>query len=82
VTVRWTTRAEKDGDRIDRRTRERIVAALTRFDVARHGDVKKLQGVGGEYRLRVGDWRVRFALVEGGAVVVVLRVLPRGEAYR
>ncbi|MEJ7812313.1 MAG: hypothetical protein WKG32_18020 [Gemmatimonadaceae bacterium] len=32
-----------------------------------------------EYRLRIGDWRVRFALA--GAAMTVLRVVNRREAY-
>jgi mRNA-degrading endonuclease RelE of RelBE toxin-antitoxin system len=31
--------------------------------------------------LRVGDWRVRFQRDSSG-VIQVLRVLPRGRAYR
>ncbi len=34
-----------------------------------------------EWRLRVGDLRVRFAYVEEDDVILVLRVLPRGKAY-
>jgi mRNA-degrading endonuclease RelE of RelBE toxin-antitoxin system len=35
-----------------------------------------------EWRLRVGDWRVRMRFVAAHRTVVVLRVLPRGRAYR
>jgi mRNA-degrading endonuclease RelE of RelBE toxin-antitoxin system len=35
-----------------------------------------------EWRLRVGDWRVRFTFDDEQRVIVVLRVLPRGRAYR
>jgi mRNA interferase RelE/StbE len=35
-----------------------------------------------EWRLRVGDWRVRFDRDDEARVIVVLRVLPRGRAYR
>jgi len=43
--------------------------------------VKKLQGIDPpEYRLRVGDYRVRFEL--DGETVRILRVRNRREAYR
>jgi len=43
--------------------------------------VKKLQGINPpEYRLRAGDWRVRFQL--DAETVRVLRVRNRKEAYR
>ncbi len=35
-----------------------------------------------EWRLRVGDWRVRFTREQASRTVYVLRVLPRGRAYR
>jgi len=45
------------------------------------GDVKRLQGIDPpEFRLRVGDWRVRF--LSDGATLTVLRVRNRREAYR
>jgi mRNA interferase RelE/StbE len=44
------------------------------------GDVATLAGADDEWRLRVGDWRVRFTRDDHGTVQV-LRVLPRGRAY-
>jgi mRNA-degrading endonuclease RelE of RelBE toxin-antitoxin system len=32
--------------------------------------------------LRVGDWRVRFGYDFAERTILVLRVLPRGRAYR
>jgi mRNA-degrading endonuclease RelE of RelBE toxin-antitoxin system len=47
------------------------------------GDVVRLQAISPpEYRLRVGDWRVRFRPEMHERIVYVLRVLPRGKAYR
>lgn len=45
------------------------------------GDVVKLTGTDDEWRLRVGDWRVRFTRDDTGTIQVT-RVLPRGRAYR
>jgi mRNA-degrading endonuclease RelE of RelBE toxin-antitoxin system len=36
--------------------------------------------LGDEWRLRVGDWRVRLRLDFDARSVVVVRVLPRGRA--
>jgi mRNA-degrading endonuclease RelE of RelBE toxin-antitoxin system len=41
----------------------------------------RLQG-SDELRFRVGDWRVRLRLDTATRTIVVLRVLPRGRAYR
>lgn len=58
----------------------RLLDALERFVAApRSGDIRKLDSV--QWRLRVGDWRVRFSFDDENQVIVVLRVLPRGRAY-
>ncbi|MGI8856207.1 MAG: type II toxin-antitoxin system RelE family toxin [Thermomicrobiales bacterium] len=46
------------------------------------GDIRKLQGSANEWRLRVGDWRIRFAPDDSRHEIIILRVLPRGRAYR
>ncbi len=63
------------------RSRSVSSTPLETFASTGHGDVKKLKGSDREYRLRVGDWRVRFERLEAG-VYRVLRVLHRREAYR
>ncbi len=61
----------------------RIGQAVTRLAETGQGDVTKLAGSGGEYRLRVGDWRVRFAYDVDADVLVVTRILRRNEGtYR
>ena len=81
--VNWvlTARARRDLSRADRQVQRRIVASLDRLVADPQGsDVKKLTGRQEEWRLRVGDWRVRFT--READTIYVLRVLPRGRAYR
>jgi mRNA interferase RelE/StbE len=75
-------RARKDLRRIDPPTRKRILNAITRLAQGAEltGDVKRLRD-SHEYRLRVGDWRVRFERQDRLLVIVIVRVLPRGRAY-
>jgi mRNA interferase RelE/StbE len=82
LRIDWKPRAEKDRDRLDARMRARVLAAIERYAETGEGDVRALRGSRGELRLRVGDWRVRFALDFETATMVVLHVLPRGSAYR
>ncbi|MBI4545728.1 MAG: type II toxin-antitoxin system RelE/ParE family toxin [Gemmatimonadetes bacterium] len=78
----YTARARRDLKKLDVQTAARIVVALERFAATGHGDVKKLTDVHPpEYRLRVGDHRVRFQRDDTAELLIVLRVLPRGEAY-
>jgi mRNA interferase RelE/StbE len=82
IKVEWSPKAARDLDAIgDRKMRERVIATVYRFSESGHGDVKKLQGKVNEYRLRVGDWRVRFTYENKQQTILVLRVLPRGKAY-
>jgi mRNA interferase RelE/StbE len=81
--LEWKSRALKDAEKLDRKTRERVLAALERLAETGHGDITKLADVNPpEYRLRVGAYRVRYGLDPTARVLTVLRVLPRGEAYR
>jgi mRNA-degrading endonuclease RelE of RelBE toxin-antitoxin system len=61
-----TNRAERDLRQLTARDQQRVRLAidglLSRPPV---GDIRKLQGAD-EWRLRVGDLRVRFELAEGG----------------
>lgn len=78
----FSARAGRDFKRLDRPVKRRIIAAVDRLtDDPPAGDVVKLTNTE-EWRLRVGDWRVRFERYAQTGVVNVLRVLPRGRAYR
>ncbi len=82
-TVIITPTAEKDLRKIPHNEQERIRIAMRDFGSdPTQGDVRKLQGKPDEWRLRVGDWRIRFAFDGGTRSIVILRVLPRGRAYR
>jgi mRNA interferase RelE/StbE len=83
--VIWRRRARDDLAAItrqDQRTAQRIFAAVHQLAEHNIGDVKKLAGEAGEYRLRVGDWRVLFSFEDHGQTVLLLRILNRRDAYR
>lgn len=81
--VVWQARAEKDLGRLDPGVQRRVIAAVAAFAESERGDIVRLRDVHPpEYRLRVGDWRVRFAIDREARRLRVLRVLPRDRAYR
>jgi mRNA interferase RelE/StbE len=43
---------------------------------------KKLVGYENLYRLRVGDWRISYAVEQEQLIILVIEVAPRGSAYR
>ena len=66
---------------LDKGIARRVKQAVERFADTGAGNVKRLQGIDPpEYRLRVGDYRVRFHMDD--ETVQVLRVRNRREAYR
>lgn len=75
-------RARKDLRRLDPPMRDRVARAIKLLaqNAELTGDVKRLKG-SDEYRLRVGDYRVRFKRDGRQLVITVIRVLPRGRAY-
>jgi mRNA interferase RelE/StbE len=54
---------------------------LAQDPYASNPNVIKLQGRPG-YRLRVGDWRVIYELEDDRLLILVLKIAPRGGAYR
>lgn len=80
--VRWQPAARRDLSRLDAQVQERILEAVERFAATGQGDVIRLKDVRPpEWRLRVGDWRVRFSRQDSEHVLDILRVLPRDKAY-
>jgi mRNA interferase RelE/StbE len=79
--IEWAETALQDMAALDKGIAHRVKQAVERFARSGAGNIKKLQGIDPpEYRLRVGDYRVRFDL--NGETIRVLRVLNRREAYR
>ena len=79
--VSFAPRARRDLRTLDPQIRDRVLAAIDRL-LARDPslDVRRLTG-SAEHRIRVGDWRVRFTRDVEAQLIVVQRVLPRGQAY-
>jgi len=82
--VEVTRPAAREIRRLDRPVRDRILSALEGLaEDPPTGDVKRLSGITPpQWRLRVGDWRVRFSRDPETRTILILHVLPRGRAYR
>lgn len=79
--VALSTEAQADIGNLDRGVALRIVGAIHRFAATGAGNIKVLHGIHPpEFRLRVGDWRVRFHY--HGDWIDILRVRNRRDAYR
>ncbi len=58
--IEWLPPALRDARRLPELVRKRIGSAVERFAASGIGDVKLLEGSAGDYRLRVGDYRILF----------------------
>jgi len=79
--IEWSERARADIRHLDQKTAMRIFESLLRFAETSVGDVKKMKAEETEYRLRVGDYRVRFTEAPPGTLRIHA-VRHRREAYR
>ncbi len=80
-TVGLKPRASKDLQRIHKQDASRVADAMERLADNLFGDVKRLTNFTPEYRLRVGQYRVLFEVVNENEIVVY-RIVHRREAYR
>ena len=77
----WSEGAKANLRSIDQATALRILHALARVLSGGEGDVKRLRDIEPpEFRLRVGDYRVRFH--DFGDSIEIISVRHRREAYR
>jgi len=78
--------AEKQYLKLDRKTRTRIRSALYNLEQDKHPlfhkNIRPLTGrLKGDYRLRVGDWRLLFTPDREKKIIYIYAILPRGDAY-
>lgn len=76
--VEFTPRARRKFEKLTSPYQERIVAAIERLEVnPGPAGVQKLTGV--IYRLRAGDWRIIYAILDKQQRVVVVKIARRSE---
>jgi mRNA interferase RelE/StbE len=81
-TVLLSAPAQKTYDSLTPELRRRVREALLEFATLGRGDLKRLRGTRGRedlFRLRVGDYRVVFAV--SAREIRVTRIIHRGEGY-
>ena len=74
---------QKQLDALPDDARSRVVAKIfTLQENPRPCGSLKLKGYAGEYRVRVGDYRVRYEIRDAEAVIIVLHCGHRKDVYR
>lgn len=85
--VKLSAKAEKYYKKLDKKMRNRVRQALEELSTfenpIEHQDVKPLTGeLKGFYRLRIGDFRIVFALLCDIRIIAVVNFAPRGDVYK
>lgn len=74
---------QKQLDNLPNEMRDRVIEkVLLLSEDPRSSGVKKLKGFDNEYRIRVGDYRVRYEINDKDSVVVILSCRHRKDIYR
>jgi mRNA interferase RelE/StbE len=82
-TIRLTRPAQKTLDGLEGETFARIVRALRGLEAnPRPPGVVKMSGPDDHWRIRVGDWRIVYAIYDRELVVLVVKLGHRREIYR
>jgi mRNA interferase RelE/StbE len=82
---RWRERAVRQLRAIPQPTALTILQALTPLgDDPRRpdADIKKLAGYSDRYRLRIGDYRIIYEIIDAQLIILIVGVGHRREAYR
>jgi len=82
-TVVITRSPQKALDRLESDMYARITRKLEELeDNPRPMGVEKLSGREDLYRVRVGDWRIVYAIQDQKLIILVVKVAHRREVYR
>jgi mRNA interferase RelE/StbE len=65
---------------LDRTTLNRIARGIEAYALTCRGDIQRMRGTRGVFRLRVGDYRIIFELNDD--TLLIKRIAHRREVYR
>ena len=78
MNIIYAKRAIKAIETLDKLTKQRIKNGIEGIP---SGDIKRLQGYGKLYRLRIGIWRITFSYPDVD-IILIEDIVPRGGAYK
>lgn len=81
-SILFTKSAAKELEHVPTKDRRRIVSRIGSLaDEPRPMGVEKLSGAD-KYRIRQGDYRMLYEIVDAGVIVAVVRIGNRRDVYR
>jgi len=81
--IEWKRSAAKELEKLPRQMISKIVAAVDSLSLNPYPQgVRKLVSTENSYRIRVGDYRVLYNIVENKLIIEIIRVGHRKDVYR
>ncbi len=81
--IEFSSHAARDFRKLTRKDLERLAPKINALsDDPRPNGVEKIEGEENQYRIRVGGFRVIYAIFDNRLVVLVLRIGKRSDIYR
>lgn len=81
--IEWKRSAQRELRKLPRPTIKKVVVAVEKLAIEpRPRGVRKLVGSDFTYRLRIGDYRVVYDVLDKKLVVEIIRVRHRKDAYK
>lgn len=77
--IKFTKRAKKFIEKQPKNHRERIYKAIYKLP---KDDVKKIKGITNLYRLRVGDYRIIYDIIDDELYIEIINADNRGDIYK
>ena len=78
MRIQFSKQAAKYLNRLDAAAQKRIRSGI--FAIPQ-GDIRPMIGLEGDFRLRVGSWRILFTYKDEDTVLIK-RISPRGDVYK
>jgi mRNA interferase RelE/StbE len=82
-SIEWKSSAAKELQKLSKPVIARILPAIEALaDTPRPDGVRKLTGSENTYRIRVGEYRVVYNILDQRLVIEIIRVRDRKDVYR
>lgn len=83
-TINITKSAMRQLNRIPSNTKQTVIRKIRHVAVDPHAPNNNIKALrrNGILRLRIGNWRVLYAIDSESETLTVINILPRGRAYR
>lgn len=73
--------AERDLNKLESKTRDRVIARLLDLRNNPRTNAKKLEGSNNVWRVRIGDWRTIYEIDDKKKEIKIYRIKHRSRAY-